>query len=175
MCVQCADGTYSLGGAINSCTGSSLILFYVLISPFAACVSPCATCSSATDCLSCTPQHSFDSLTNTCSNCLSGFYSPGGTVSNCPSIIGISFIVKLLLDCPSLCTTCTSATDCQACEPNSFLSSTLCAQCPGGTYSLGGAITSCTGSNRTLYFLCLIFLLQPVYHHVQLVAQQQTA
>jgi proprotein convertase subtilisin/kexin type 5 len=91
-----------------------------------ACVSPCVTCTSQTDCLSC---NSTTSLYQT--SCL----------PTCP--FGYTSIVQVCLLCSPPCRSCsTSQTTCLSCLtsqiPNVFLTGNSCveaANCPTTTYA----------------------------------------
>jgi len=85
-CISCPAGTYSAGGTVTSCTSTILYPSFLNIISL-DCSSPCATCKSASFCLSCPANYSFDSVAGTCTACPSGKFSSGGIVTTCISNI----------------------------------------------------------------------------------------
>lgn len=111
-----------------------------------ACQSPCATCSSATTCLS----------------CLTGYFFLNGTTctTNCTPSVTIANAATHVCDpCSSQCRTCLGTiNNCTACsDPMVFYNGSCQTGCPsGGTLApLNGICTACVSScqtcNSTIY------------------------
>jgi hypothetical protein len=89
-CVGCDSGFYARPvPQPNACPGEFILRPSLSDCFYLACVSPCVTCTSETACSSCVPNYSFDILTSTCTSCVPGTYSVGGTVSSCTGILHI--------------------------------------------------------------------------------------
>lgn len=97
------------------------------------CVSPCLTCTTASNCVTCVSTHSF--LQNAC-------------LLSCPS--GYVSINQICLACQSPCGTCSvTQTNCTSClstlSPSQYLAGNTCvATCPSGFYGNVSTLT-CTG------------------------------
>ncbi|GBF99980.1 hypothetical protein Rsub_13112 [Raphidocelis subcapitata] len=125
-CTACGTGYWKDGGAcVTKCSPGTFKSppTWASGAVCALCTAPCATCSRATKCLSCTGALYLDKKTKTCAaSCPAATYDAGGNVCR---------------PCNPQCTACTGElwSDCTACAATFYLSGTTCgAACPAGKY-----------------------------------------
>jgi hypothetical protein len=151
QCTTCVSQFYLYNGVCyTNCPPST----YIQSNSCVNCSSQCATCSSASVCLTC--KYPYVLSQNQClSSCPAGsqplnqicYSSPTCTqylyksicYSVCP--IGTYASTNVCLNCPSFCATCTSNNNCGTCQNSAYLFfnstalTSLCVQsCPFGAY-----------------------------------------
>jgi hypothetical protein len=127
-CTACASPFFNYNGTcVNVCPSG----FYKNINVCSPCVSPCATCTTQTLCLSCSVGY----LTN--NTCVNASLCPAGTFAN---------LTALTCDvCTSNCTTCSSLpSNCTSCiSPLLNFNGTCTSACPPGMFPNGTICISC--------------------------------
>lgn len=105
LCSECPSGKYSEGGTVATCKGNIHELVNYANKHTLDCVAPCLTCTSASKCSSCLPNHYYNSVTSSCTACTGDFVSPGGTVTACSykSKISLDTLFQSHNPCYGLC------------------------------------------------------------------------
>lgn len=157
--------SYNLDGSscISGCPTGKIAVSQVCT----ACNSQCLTCVGTINaCTSCQPGLLYNQDLSTCTaSCQAGYYKLASTstcVLMCPTLYYTG--TTDCMDCPALCTACTSSSVCTACETGNYFYSSMCyAACPllapysssDGRSCVTCSISNCLTCSAALCLTCM--------------------